>query len=318
VVRNLKLSSLSNQVNKGALGNVKKPPFSKRFKQDTFSGYWFTLPAAITLVVLVTYPLLYGAYISFFDTNLINKWDFVGLKNYTDIFSNWNFINRILVTLLFSLLVIGGHFIIGTGLAMVLNMKLKGIVFFRAVLIIPWLLPEVVVALLWKWLFNPIYGLFNAVLMDLHLITEPITWLGNKYTAFFAVVLVCIWKGFPLVMMMMLAGLQSISTEQFEAAQIDGANKWQVFRYITIPGLLPVLLVTLILDTVWWFKHFTIIWILTAGGPGNATNVVSIDIFKQAFEYFEFGSASAMAVIVFFVCFLIGFFYRRMLRDDDL
>lgn len=280
-------------------------------------GVWFILPAVVTLLVLITYPLIYGAYISFFDTNLITKWDFVGLKYYVDIFSNSEFLNRILLTLHYTFWVVVGHFIIGTGLALILNMKLKGITVFRVILILPWLFPEVVVGLLWKWLFNPLYGLFNAVLMNWGWIDDPVSWLGNEQTAFAAVIVVSIWKGFPMVMMLLLAGLQSIPEDVYEAAKIDGCTRSTAFRYVTLPALMPVMVVTLILDTVWWFKHFTMIWILTQGGPGNATNVVSIDIFKQAFDFFNFGKASAMAILVFFVCWLMGYGYRRLFSNGD-
>lgn len=275
------------------------------------------MPAAITLLLLVTYPLLYGAYISFFNTNLVNKWDFVALNNYVSIFSNIQFVGNIVVTLKYTLFTVIGHFAIGLVLGLILNMKLPGITIFRTILILPWLLPEVVVGLLWKWLFNPMYGLFNDILMRLHVIDSPVSWLGDASYAFIAIVIVCVWKGYPMVMMMVLAGLQSISQDTYEAAKIDGCNRVQSFRYVTLPGLLPVLVVTLILDTVWWFKHFTMIWLLTEGGPGDATNVVSIDIFKQAFQFFDFGKAAAMAVIVFFVCFLIGFLYRRLFGNDN-
>ncbi|QMV42555.1 carbohydrate ABC transporter permease [Cohnella cholangitidis] len=280
-------------------------------------GVWFILPAVVTLLILITYPLVYGAYISFFDTNLITKWDFVGLKYYIDIFSNSEFLNRILLTLHYTFWVVVGHFIIGTGLALILNMKLKGITVFRVILILPWLFPEVVVGLLWKWLFNPLYGLFNAVLMNWGWIDDPVSWLGNEQTAFAAVIVVSVWKGFPMVMMLLLAGLQSIPEDVYEAAKIDGCTRSTAFRYVTLPALMPVMVVTLILDTVWWFKHFTMIWILTQGGPGNATNVVSIDIFKQAFDFFNFGKASAMAILVFFVCWLMGYGYRRLFGNGD-
>jgi multiple sugar transport system permease protein len=210
-----------------------------------------------------------------------------------------------------------GHFLIGILLASLLNLKLPGRTLFRAILLAPWLFPEVVVGLLWKWMLNSMYGIFNHFLMSAHIISEPISWLGNPSTALFAVVLVAIWKGYPLVMILVLAGLQAIPDELYEAAQIDGSSRWQSFRFITLPGLRPLLVITLILDTVWWFKHFTLIWLLTQGGPVKATNVVSIDIFKAAFESFRFGPAAAMAVIVFFICFLIGYVYRRLLSDDD-
>ncbi|CAH0122470.1 Inner membrane ABC transporter permease protein YcjO [Paenibacillus sp. CECT 9249] len=285
--------------------------------KNRWIGYWFIAPAVVTLLLLVTYPLLYGAYISFFDTNLTTKWDFVGLKYYKEIFSNTEFIGKILLTLHYTFWVVAGHFVVGMGLALILNMKLKGQTVFRVILILPWLFPEVVVGLLWKWLFNPLYGLFNAVLMGTGMIDEPISWLGNEQIAFIAVIIVSIWKGFPMVMMLILAGLQNISEDIYEAAKIDGCTRLTAFRYVTLPGLMPVMLVTLILDTVWWFKQFTMIWILTQGGPGNATNVVSIDIFKQAFDYFVFGKASAMAIIVFFVCYLMGYGYRRLFGNGN-
>jgi multiple sugar transport system permease protein len=280
-------------------------------------AYGFILPAGMTLLLLITYPLLYGTYISFFNTNMVNKWDFVALSNYFDIFSNWIFVGNIFLTLKYTFFTVIGQFAVGLVLALILNMKLPGITIFRAILILPWLLPEVVVGLLWKWLFNPLYGLFNDILMRLHLIEDPVSWLGDVNYAFLAIIIVCIWKGYPMVMMMILAGLQSISQDTYEAAKIDGSNRIQSFRYVTVPGLIPILVVTLILDTVWWFKHFTMIWLLTEGGPGDATNVVSIDIFKEAFQFFNFGKAAAMAVIVFFVCFLIGFLYRRLFNDDN-
>ncbi|TXK77413.1 carbohydrate ABC transporter permease [Paenibacillus sp. N3.4] len=285
--------------------------------KEQWAAYGFVSPAAIILLLLVTYPLIYGAYISFFNTNLVNKWNFVGIHQYIDIFSNWEFVGKIFLTLKYTFFTVVGHFVLGIILALVLNMDLPGRTFFRAILILPWLLPEVVVGLLWKWLFNPMYGLFNYILMDLHLISDPVSWLGDTYFAFIAVTIVCIWKGYPMVMLLVLAGLQSISQDTYEAAKIDGCNRMQSFRYVTVPGLMPVLLVTLILDTVWWFKHFTMIWILTEGGPGDATNVVSIDIFKQAFQYFDFGKAAAMAVVVFFVCFLIGYVYRRVFSSAN-
>ncbi|BBI36456.1 carbohydrate ABC transporter permease [Cohnella abietis] len=282
-----------------------------------FKGIWFILPAVLTLLVLITYPLIYGAYISFFDTNLITKWNFEGFRYYKEIFSNTEFLSRIILTLHYTVWVVAGHFVIGLGLSLILNMKLKGITVFRVILILPWLFPEVVVGLLWKWLFNPLYGLFNSVLMGWGIIDDPVSWLGDEKTAFVAVIVVSIWKGFPMVMMLILAGLQSISEDVYEAAKIDGCNRNKAFRFVTLPALMPVLLVTIILDTVWWFKHFTMIWILTQGGPGNATNVVSIDIFKQAFEFFNFGKASAMAILVFFVCWLMGYGYRRLLGNGD-
>jgi multiple sugar transport system permease protein len=210
--------------------------------------------------------------------------------------------------------VVSGHFILGFIYALALNTRIKYRIVFRAVLLLPWLFPEVVVALLWKWLYNPNYGLINGILLQLGIINEPVLWLSSSLYAFATVILTCIWKGYPLVMIQVLAGLQIISADLYEAAMIDGCSKRQLFRHVTLPGLKPVLMVTLILDTVWWFKHFTIIWLLTTGGPGSSTTVASIEIYKQAFQFFEWGPAASGAAVVFIICVIIGLVYRRMLK----
>ncbi len=286
-------------------------------KSDKYNAYLFVGPAVISMLLLVVYPLLYGIFISFFNTNLVNKWDFVGLANYAFTLGNKEFMVSIVRSIGFTIFTVAGHFIIGFILSILLNTKVKGCKLIRAILLLPWLFPEVVVAMLWKWIYNPIYGLFNGLFMEWGLIQEPIQWLSSSKTAFIAIIFVCIWKGYPLVMMNLTAGLQSISDDLYEAAGIDGANRWECFVHITLPGLRPVLIVTLILDTVWWFKHFTIIWLLTAGGPGNATMVSSIEIYKRAFNYFEWGPAAAGAAIIFLICVIIGVVYRGLLNHEE-
>lgn len=269
------------------------------------------------MLALIAYPLVYGMVISLYETNLLNKYDFKWLINYKDVLTDPGFLKKLYITLKFTVLVVAGNFIVGFVLAILLSMNIKGRAVFRAILVLPWLFPEVVVALIWKWLYNPLYGLINYYLMEFHWVKEPLDLLGNPNLALFSVAIPAIWKGFPLVLVMIMAGLQSISQDLYEAAEIDGANAWQSIRNVMIPGLMPVLLVTLILETIWWFKHFTIIYLLTSGGPVDATSVLSIDIFKQAFEQFQFGRASATAVLVFIICLLISYLYRRLLRDDD-
>ncbi|MCU1586336.1 MAG: Sugar transporter permease [Microbacteriaceae bacterium] len=269
------------------------------------------------MVALIIYPLGYGLYISFFRTNLRNQWDFVGFKFFIQTLTDPAFIHSIGVTLLFAVLVVLGNLVIGTALALILNTEMRFRTLFRAILILPWLFPDVVVALIFKWIYNPLYGLLNYGLMTVHLIDKPIAWLDDPNLAFVAVVISCIWKGYPLVMILILAGLQSIPKERYEAASLDGAGPIGSFRHITLPGLLPVLIVSIILDTVWWFKHFTIVWLMTAGGPIDATKVVSIDIYRVAFQNFDFGRASAMAVIVFVICLAISIVYRKLVRDNE-
>ena len=255
--------------------------------------------------------------VRFFKTNLANKWDFVGLKNYISVFSDGVFVKQLGVTLKFTAIVVLAHFIIGIFLAMLLNQSRPGITFFRTILVLPWLMPEVVIALIFKWIMNPLYGLLNYGMQLLGLSEGGVSWLGDTKYAFISVVLVCIWKGYPLVMVNALAALQSVSTDIYEAAKVDGANKIQTFFRIILPSIKPVLATTLILDTVWWFKHYTIVYLMTKGGPGSDTSIVSIEIYKQAFDYFNFGKAASMSVVVFFVCLIISKLYRRFLDNED-
>ena len=279
--------------------------------------YLFITPAVIALAALVVYPLLYGMYISLFETNLANKWNFAGIKNYISIFSDSDFFNRIWITLKFTFLVIIIHFILGIILGIALNRKGKTITFFRVILILPWLMPDVVVALIFKWLLNPLYGLINNTLLDWGIIETNISWLSDEFWAFFCIVAVAVWKGYPLVMVNVLAALQSVSADIYEAAKVDGAGGLQTLFRVILPSIKPVLTTTLILDTVWWFKHYTIIQLLTKGGPGNDTSIISIEIYKQAFEYFKYGKAAAISVVVFLICLLITKLYRRFLEGED-
>lgn len=278
--------------------------------------YGFILPACLTILILVVYPILYGIYISFFDTNLVNKWEFVGLRYYFQALTDTSFLHSLWMTVIFTVSVVVGHFFIGFVFASILNMDIRFRTVLRGILILPWLFPDVVIAYLFKWILNTQGGIVNELLLHFGLISDPIGWLSTSATAFPCVILVSIWKGYPLVMVQILAGIQTISTDMYEAAEIDGANLWQRFRYVTIPALKPILTTILILDTVWVFKQFTLIWLMTSGGPGSSTMVSAIEIYKNAFSYFKYGLASVQSVYILLICYLIGVVFRRLLRDD--
>lgn len=278
--------------------------------------YGFISPASLTILILVVYPILYGIYISFFDTNLVNKWKFVGLRYYFQALTDASFLHSLGKTMIFTVSVVAGHFFLGFVFASVLNMKIRFRTLFRGILILPWLFPDVVIAYLFKWILNTQGGIINELLIHFNLISEPVGWLSTSATAFPCVILVSIWKGYPLVMVQILAGIQTISTDMYEAAEIDGATMWQRFKYVTIPALKPILTTILILDTVWVFKQFTMIWLMTSGGPGSTTMVSAIEIYKNAFTYFKYGLASAQSVYILVICYLIGVVFRRLLRDD--
>ena len=286
-------------------------------KRESRSGYFFTLPALLVVFSLIIYPLGYAIFISTQRTNLISEWEFVGARYYAQLLTDPEFLNSLKISLVFAFFVVVGNFVVGLLLAVILNQNIKFATFFKIILMLPWLLPEVVVALIWKWLFNPTYGLINYILNSIGIIDSDVSWFDSSASALAGVIFVATWKGYPIVMIMMLAGMKNIPQERYEAAAVDGASRLQQFRHITLPGLRPIFLVTLILETAWWFKHFTIIWLMTSGGPAGATKVVSIDIYQQAFANFNFGLAAAESVIILSILLAASYIYSRAIRDDN-
>lgn len=279
------------------------------------TSYLFILPVFVMLAALVVYPICYALYLSVMETNLTNKWNYVGLSNYLSLLKDGSMVKSLLVTFQFTVTVVIGHLIVGTILALAMNKKRRGVTIFRTILIIPWLLPDVVVALLYKWIFNANYGVFNNILIKFGILEKNQAWLSTSM-AFAILAGVCIWKGYALIMVNMMAGLQSVPEDIYEAAKLDGSNGVQTFFKITVPMIKPVIATAVILDTVWWFKHYTIIKLLTDGGPNNATSTVSITIYKEAFSYHNYGVAAAGAGIVFAVCWLISKVMRRVMDSN--
>jgi len=281
-------------------------------------GYVFILPVAAILLAMVLYPLIYGVYVSFFNTNLVNKWDFVGLKYYKRLITDFLFYKSIGRTFYFTFFTVLGRLVLGVLFAIILSHKhLPYKSLFRSILVLPWFFPDVVIALLWKWLYNPTYGLINHVLTNLHLIDAPVEWLSNMQTVMLSVIAVAVWKGFPFIVVMVLAALQTIPEDLYEAAEIDGCNVFGRFIHVTLPGIMPVLSVATMLQVMWSFKHFTIIWNMTYGGPVDATNVVSIDIYKTGFQYMRFGESSTRAIYVFFIIIIMSLVQQKLKRKDS-
>lgn len=281
--------------------------------EQTSFGYGFITPAVLVLLLMILYPMLYGIGISFFDTNLVNKWNFVGLKYYIRLFQDRNFGHSILMTLIFTFGTVFGRTVLGILFATILvDERLPYRPLFRSIIVLPWFFPDVVIGLLWKWLYNANYGLINHILFQLKIIQAPVEWLSSSSTAMGAVILVSIWKGFPFMVVMIMAALQTIPKDLYEASEIDGCGKWGKFIHVTLPGIGPVLSTTILLESMWSFKHFTLIWNLTYGGPVNATNVVSIDIYKTGFQYMRFGESSTRAVIVFIIVIIMSLLQTKL------
>lgn len=239
------------------------------------------------------------------------------LSNYTNLLKDPFFARTFWNTAVFVFLSVASHMILGLAIAMVLNRALPAKPLFRLITLLPWVVPDVVVGIIWKWMYDPIYGALNDVLLKIGLISTPVEWLSNPKLALFSVILVNLWRGFPFVMLILLAGLQAIPRHLYEAGAIDGASKWQLFIHITIPGLRKMIVVALALDIVWEVRRFGLIQAMTKGGPGVLTEVLSTYTYKQYFQFFRFEYASAIAVVMTVVLLLVSLPYIWMISQEE-
>jgi multiple sugar transport system permease protein len=277
--------------------------------------YLLVAPSLGVLGLVLLYPFLHGIWISFHRDNLMSQSrPFVGLENYQAVFAIPQFGAVLKVSLIWTVCSVATEALVGMLLALALNRAFRGRDLLRALLLVPWVMPAVVTAVIWRWLYHAEFGAINAVLGPLGLVPLKQNWLGDPATALWAVIVTNIWRGFPFWMTMLLAGLQAIEPEQYQAARVDGASGWQLFRYITLPNMRLVLVITSILSFVGNFNNFTLIYALTQGGPVDATKILPIFIWENAFKFSRFGEASAMATffaVIMAVCILV---YARALR----
>lgn len=295
--------------------------------------YWYAwaMAAPVTLVLgaLVGYPLLRGVYLSLTDADEANvgrtigvnhipaTYEFVGLDNYLELLSGaeGHFYPRLLWTLAWTVSCTVLHYGIGLGLATLLNRKLRGRAIYRVLLILPWAVPAFVSAFAWRLLMNSQYGVFNVALSSIGL--PAVEWLNDPFTAKLSVIAVNVWLGVPFMMVALLGGLQSIPAGLYEAAEMDGATAWQRFRHITLPGLSSVSGTVVLLGTIWTFNMFPIIYLLTGGGPGDATQILVTYAFQRAFEGVrDYSGAATYGVLILSMLLVFASFYRRTLRQQ--
>jgi len=239
------------------------------------------------------------------------------LSNYANLLKDPFFKRTFWNTAVFVFLSVASHMVLGLAVAIVLNSALPAKTLFRIIVLLPWVVPDVVAGIIWKWMYDPIYGALNDVLLKTGLINSPVEWLSNPHLALFSVILVNLWRGFPFVMLILLAGLQAIPQHLYEAAAIDGATKWQLFFHITIPGLRKMIAVALALDIVWEVRRFGLIQAMTQGGPGILTEVLSTYTYKQYFQFFRFEYASAISVVMTIVLLLVSLPYIWMISQEE-
>lgn len=280
----------------------------------------YLLPTVILVCVLLIVPICMVIRYSFFDNVIVNKNPlFVGLSNYKKVLTDSSFLTAIKNTLFFVIVSIIAHMLIGMTFAMLLNTRYLGNktkAIFRVLYALPWMFTASVIAILWRMMLDP-NGVINFFLTTLNITEDTIAFLGTRDIALKAVTVINIWSGYPFYMISILAGLQGISTDLYEASSLDGANAIQTYFRITIPQLKPVLLSLVMLDFVWTLQQFALIWMTTGGGPVNATETISTYIYKQGFTKYQYSMASTGAVILLVICTIIGVFYVRQQRSED-
>lgn len=274
-------------------------------------------PMLIVMLVITAWPMLKTIGLSFTDTTMGDDGaHWVGLQNYANALTSDDFRASLLRTLHFTGLSVGLELVLGVAVGVLLNQKFKGRGFARAILVLPWALPTVVNAMMWHLIYGPEYGALNALLLQWHVIDDYRSWLGNPDIAMNMVVIADVWKNYPFVALIVLAALQGIPEDLYEAARIDGANAWQRFRNITMPGIIGSLSVAIVLRVIDAFKVFDIIYVMTKGGPADTTKPVSFVVYQEAFSYLRIGSGAAYAILMtalsaVLIALYIGFVKRQ-------
>jgi multiple sugar transport system permease protein len=255
-------------------------------------------PGFVLLAAVVVYPVLRTIALSFMHESLATGFrpEFAGLSNFARLFADSRFASSLWTTGVFTVISVGAEFVIGLLLAVALKTLRGWQNLIRVVVLIPWTLPTAVIALLWAWIFNDQYGVVNAIAGRLGLMESPISWLGQPGTAMFAIIVADVWKTTPFVFVILFAGLQNTPHDLYEAIEVDGGGEWAKFRHVTWPHLLPFVFIAIIFRIVQAFAIFDLVWVMTGGGPGGATETVSIYTYQTFMRYLDFGYGSAVVL----------------------
>lgn len=284
--------------------------------RQSLLAYALVLPVVALLLGLVAYPFFYAIYVSFTDRVVGSVGQWIGLDNFRYLSRSPSFLNAIWNTIVLVVVSDILKLAIGLGLALLVNQKLRGRGFFRSLLMLPWAMPAFVAFLTWRVLYQPIGGGINLVLTHTGLYPEIVDWLGQRPTAMPAVIAASVWRGFPFWFVSILAALQTIPAELYEAARMDGANAWQRFRAVTWPSIRPVVIVTTLLSSIWTANSFENVWLLTQGGPSDATMVFPV-LAYFGMQTQRLGEAAAVSVAMLPVLAILVFAAIAMMRVEE-
>jgi trehalose/maltose transport system permease protein len=295
------------------------PASHSLLKQDRRFGYALIFPVLLTLLAITAYPLVYNIWNSFQHDNLSLPFitGFAGLSNYKQLFTDHQFVPALVHTVGFTIVSVVVETVIGLSLAVALNKRFRGRGIVRAAVFIPWAVPTVVSAELWRSMFDPQQGFVNFLLTSLHLPLAHTTWLDTTWTAWAAILIADAWRNTPFMAIVLLAGLQVIPGDIYEAARIDGASAWQTFRRLTLPLLKPALMVALIFRTLQSFLVFDVVYIMTGGGPGTSTSVLAYLNWKAFLVATDFGYGGAISVALVIFALIIAGVYTRTFKVEE-
>jgi len=288
---------------------------SRAATEQTVIGYLCLSPLLLHFLIFLAFPLVFSLYLSLTSWDLLSpEKGFVGLGNYVHLFHDRDFWLAAINTVIFAVWRVGAGTLLALLLALLVNQKVRGISFFRGAIFAPVITSLVAISVVWLWLYDPNYGLFNVPLQILGL--PPLAWLEDPHLAMPGVIIMSIWKGVGYTMVIYLAGLQGIPEEFYEAARIDGAGSWARFRHVTLPLLTPVTLFVLVISTIGAFQVFAQIYVMTDGGPVKSTTVAVYYLYQQGFQFFHMGYASAIAWVLFLVMLVLTVIQFRSFRQE--
>lgn len=291
--------------------------YTLREKQETRFAYLVNAPIIIYLVCILLFPMIWGVYMSLTNKAIGGKAVFIGLKNYTRLLQTAEYRISIKNTLVFTFFSIIFKLFFGMLMALALNTEFKGRNLVRALLMIPWTLPNIVAVYNWRWIFDPSGGIANYLLKCFGLIEKDLVWFGSAGLAMAAVVIANVWRGSPFFGTSILAKLQTIPKDYYEAAEIDGANTLQRFIYVTLPEIKDVVLLSTLMSTIWTLNEFETIWLLTGGGPNGSTQVMNVYSYRTAMRSMMLGRGIAVSVLAMpILILLISALTRKMVTDD--
>jgi multiple sugar transport system permease protein len=287
-------------------------------RREQFTSIALLLPAAAVIVLLMGVPLVSVILDSFTDRSFLSPVaDFIGLDNYIDVLSDSGFWGTFGRTLLWTALSVALQIVIGLAFAMLLNQRFRGRAILRGVFLLPWVTPVVVVALIWKWMLNDLYGVINGLLGQINPVWGDAAWFSDQSLALWTVIGVNVWRGVPFTMIIFLAGLQSVPRELIEAAAVDGAGRLRTFANVTLPHLRGILLTVALIFTMFNFNNFDLVYLATKGGPADRTMILPVKTYEVAFKGLQIGEAGAWAVLTLITIAILAALYFAYIRRSE-